>query len=257
MIEWRPYGFLPGTSLRFASNGRPKLMDILQPLSEAEFDELDRFLVSDAMPDECMDISMLDGFLTALLIGPNMIMPSEWLPHVWGETAEQPMRWESAQQAKRMTAFIMRHMNDIAWQLENEPEDYEPVLFEHDEDGEPMLVIDEWCTGFVHGAMLDSETWEPLFESDDGRDMLLPVILYGTESGWQELEQEPELAQRHQEFATSLAGCVLAIRDHWLPVRKAKSTIRRTEPLPGRNDPCPCGSGVKFKKCCGNVSKLN
>jgi hypothetical protein len=28
-------------------------------------------------------------------------------------------------------------------------------------------------------------------------------------------------------------------------------TIRNTGPKVGRNDPCPCGSGKKFKKCCG------
>jgi uncharacterized protein YchJ len=27
--------------------------------------------------------------------------------------------------------------------------------------------------------------------------------------------------------------------------------IRRSEPKVGRNDPCPCGSGKKYKKCCG------
>ncbi|MEY4631795.1 MAG: hypothetical protein RIQ81_1915 [Pseudomonadota bacterium] len=27
----------------------------------------------------------------------------------------------------------------------------------------------------------------------------------------------------------------------------------RTSPKTGRNDPCPCGSGKKFKKCCGGV----
>ena len=27
--------------------------------------------------------------------------------------------------------------------------------------------------------------------------------------------------------------------------------VRRSEPKVGRNDPCPCGSGKKFKKCCG------
>ncbi|MBQ0719558.1 MAG: SEC-C domain-containing protein [Gammaproteobacteria bacterium] len=27
--------------------------------------------------------------------------------------------------------------------------------------------------------------------------------------------------------------------------------IARTEPKVGRNDPCPCGNGRKFKKCCG------
>jgi SEC-C motif-containing protein len=30
------------------------------------------------------------------------------------------------------------------------------------------------------------------------------------------------------------------------------ATVRRTEPKVGRNDPCSCGSGKKFKKCCGN-----
>ena len=28
-------------------------------------------------------------------------------------------------------------------------------------------------------------------------------------------------------------------------------TVRREEPKVGRNDPCPCGSGKKYKKCCG------
>ena len=29
------------------------------------------------------------------------------------------------------------------------------------------------------------------------------------------------------------------------------ATIKLTEPKIGRNDPCPCNSGRKFKKCCG------
>mgnify|MGYP000878837993 CR=1 FL=1 len=32
-------------------------------------------------------------------------------------------------------------------------------------------------------------------------------------------------------------------------------TFRREEPRVGRNDPCPCGSGKKFKKCCGRASQ--
>ncbi len=28
-------------------------------------------------------------------------------------------------------------------------------------------------------------------------------------------------------------------------------TVRHEKPKPGRNDPCPCGSGKKYKKCCG------
>lgn len=32
---------------------------------------------------------------------------------------------------------------------------------------------------------------------------------------------------------------------------KASKTVRRAEPKIGRNDPCPCGSGKKYKHCCG------
>ncbi len=54
------------------------------PLSNEEIHELDAFLISGATPDDCMDIVTLDGFLTALAIGPRMVPPSVWLPLVWG-----------------------------------------------------------------------------------------------------------------------------------------------------------------------------
>ena len=31
----------------------------------------------------------------------------------------------------------------------------------------------------------------------------------------------------------------------------AKKPVKREDNKVGRNDPCPCGSGKKFKKCCG------
>ena len=33
--------------------------------------------------------------------------------------------------------------------------------------------------------------------------------------------------------------------------QSANATVRRTMPKVGRNDPCPCGSGKKYKNCCG------
>ncbi len=35
------------------------------------------------------------------------------------------------------------------------------------------------------------------------------------------------------------------------PERPRGVTYRRDQPKVGRNDPCPCGSGKKYKKCCG------
>ena len=36
----------------------------------------------------------------------------------------------------------------------------------------------------------------------------------------------------------------------------AAATIVRDQPKIGRNDPCPCGSGKKYKKCCGGGSGI-
>lgn len=227
--------------------------DLNIPLSDEELDELDKFLMSGATNDESMDISMLDGFLTALSIGPNTLPPSRWMPVIWGG----PMTWESEAQAKRMMSLVFRHANDILFTLRSYPDEFEPLLYERDHKGEKTPIIDEWCTGFIKGMALDEEAWRPLMETEEGNDMLFPIMLYGTEAGWDELESTPTLEEKHHEFAASLGDSVIAIMDWWLPVRKAKSTVRREDPKVGRNDPCPCGSGKKFKQCCGGQKALH
>jgi uncharacterized protein len=228
-------------------------MDLAAPLTDEELDELENFLVSEATAEEAMDISMLDGFLTALAVGPNNLPPSQWLPVVWGDG----MTWKSQTQAERMTTLVFRHANDILFYLRDEPDTFEPLLYEHEHEGRTVSVIDEWCTGFVRGMALDEEGWRPLMEAEEGEDMLYPILLYGTEAGWDELEQHPELEQRHDEYVASLGERVMAIMDWWLPVRESKSTLRRDEAKTGRNDLCPCGSGQKFKKCCGGQKILH
>ena len=52
--------------------------------SDAALDLLDTYLLSDQSPPESMPLSVLDGFLTGIAIGPELVMPSEWLPYVWG-----------------------------------------------------------------------------------------------------------------------------------------------------------------------------
>jgi len=232
-------------------------MDLSQPLSDEEFAELDAFLASNATPDDCMDVSMLDGFLTALAVGPNPLMPDRWLPTVYAETEQDKVKWASPAEAEYMLGLMLRHMNDIAWQLREAPGDYEPVLLEQEDAGETSLVIDEWCIGFMEGVHVDADAWAPLLESPEQKAYLLPIILYGTESGRDELESRPELRKRHAQLAESLPDCVLAIHEYWRPHRRAAMTLRRETLKTGRNDPCPCGSGRKFKKCCGDGSQLH
>lgn len=53
---------------------------------------------------------------------------------------------------------------------------------------------------------------------------------------------------RHHEIAR-----FVKLDDHWYYLDALKPEVhqvQRTDPKIGRNDPCPCGSGKKFKKCC-------
>ena len=58
-------------------------MNLSQPLSNDEIEELDRMLMDQPGDLDPMSVSMLDGFLTAVVSGPNAIMPSIWMPWVW------------------------------------------------------------------------------------------------------------------------------------------------------------------------------
>lgn len=61
-----------------------KDLNILKPLRNRDLKRLDDFLLSDAADDECLMLDEMHGFLTAVVCSPGMIMPSEWLPAVWG-----------------------------------------------------------------------------------------------------------------------------------------------------------------------------
>jgi len=228
-------------------------MELAGPLSDAELEELGDFLMSDATGEDSMDISMLDGFLTALAVGPNTLPPSQWMSLVWGGD----IVWKSKQQAERMMSLVFRHANDILFYLRDEPDTFEPLLYERAHEGNTIPVIDEWCAGFVKGMALDEVNWRPLVESEEGSEMLYPILLFGTESGWEELRDSPDLAEQNEEFAAKLGDCVMAIQAWWLPTRKVQATALSDETIVGRNELCPCGSGKQFKKCCGGPKILH
>lgn len=237
------------------------------PLSDAEIDELDRFLLKTEGIDESMDIATLDGFLTAILCGPKMIMPSEWMRWVWDmERGEDAPEFASQAQAQRILQLLMRHMNDIARTLQQAPEQYEPLLMENPNDGDPIPILDEWCSGFMKGVGLDSEGWLPVVIGKP--DWLSTIMLYGTEEGWELLTKKNLSLDEHRALAASLANTVRNVHAHFLQQRRNEMTqgmlpaVMRREPIRnpekiGRNAPCPCGSGKKYKHCHGSGDRLH
>ncbi|MGE0315960.1 MAG: UPF0149 family protein [Lautropia sp.] len=236
------------------------------PLTDEEREELDRFLLEVEGVDASMDISMLDGYFAAIVSGPRTILPSEWLRWVWDtERGEEGPVYERMEQAQRIMGLLMRHMNDVASTLAEAPEAYEPLIMENPNDGDPIPVIDEWCTGFMKGVGLDATGWLPVTVGHP--DWLSTVVLYGTEEGWERLERTPLSVDEHRQRAAGLGDTVRKIHALFLEQRKRetptqKATPARRQPVRnpgkvGRNDPCPCGSGKKYKHCHGHATRLH
>jgi uncharacterized protein len=227
------------------------MSETLFPAGPVDLEALDQFLMSDASPEDCMQLSDLDGFLTGIAIGPELVMPSEWLPAIWG--GEEPV-FEDEEQARTVIGAIMGRYNEILRVLDTDPEAYEPVFWEGP-DGE--VIAADWAEGFVDAIRLRPEAWRPLVEDPEALILLMPILaLCGDGGGGSPLELDPgEDADLLAQAPDLIPACVAGIHGFWKEHRGRPTAgpgrARGPKPKLGRNDPCPCGSGRKYKRCCG------
>lgn len=240
-----------------------KITKELLPLSQEEMDELDNFLISDITSDETMMLDTLDGYLTAIVSGPVTLALNDWLPGIWGSSEEHKPRFESMKQAENILQLILRHMNGIILMLQDDPEGFEPVLSAFKYRNREYMDGEGWAYGYIQGLELCREQWQPFFDDPNNREILKPIHLLGFDEITPEEELLTQTPKQREKLTKQIPTCVAQIYRYWLPYRQAvyernvAKTIQRSHPKTGRNDPCPCGSGLKFKKCCGVAVSLH
>jgi uncharacterized protein len=236
----------------------------LNPPTEEDVQYLEEFLGSDACSESSMTIAMLDGFLCAIVSGPNAISPSHWLPLVWSSADEpQPPKFESDVQASRLLNTVLGLMNDIVQSLSTEPDEHMLLVDQIEtEDGQTVELIDEWCLGYLQGVGLDEESWLPLMMERE--DLFATLLIFGTNDHTDHTDDADPTEDSHDvagaeapfnklelsaealnEFSANLHEVIPEIYAYWL----SKRTPIRAEPKLGRNEACHCGSGKKFKHC--------
>ena len=216
-----------------------------EELSEAEINALDDFLASPGLEDTAMDVAMMEGFMAALIVGPELVMPSDWLPWVWDiENGTASPQFETPADAAEVMGLILRHYNTLANQLMADAEAFEPLFY-----FDPAWGVAEWCAGFLLGTLFDEDRWSELMEREP--DWFAPFMLLGTDEGLEVVEREGD--QEH--WVLAIVPALADIHAYWLAQRagggRSPQPAVRAKPPAERNDPCPCGSGKKYKKCCG------
>ena len=202
-----------------------------------------------------MLFSDLDGFLTGVAIGPEVVMPSEWLPHVWG--GEEPV-FDDHLQASAILGTIMGRYNMI---LRDTAAGAFGPLFWETQDG--TVIAADWAEGFMQAVALRADAREPLMRSRRYGRLLVPILaLCSDEAGESLLGFGPDKEdQVMAEAAEFIPLCVTEIAAYWRKRRPTPLATRSSQPISvslkadqtNRNDPCPCGSGRKFMVCCGRL----
>lgn len=237
---------------------------LFEPLTEAEQEELDQFLLSNITSEETMPLDALDGYLTAIIIGPTTLTFKQWYANIWGPSDEDAPEFASQAQAQHILQLILRHYNSIVAILEQDPDAIEPIFDTSvTDDGAVQFNGEMWAYGFMNGVKLCLKDWQPLIEDKEGAQALLPMFLMGSDEISPEQENLVETQAQCIELTPYIPDSIAWIYRFWQPYRlaMAERTIakktRRGDVKVGRNDPCPCGSGKKFKKCCGLAAVLH
>jgi uncharacterized protein len=212
------------------------------------------FLATPAAPKTAMSPLELDGYLTGIIVAPQAapILPSQWLPGLWG--TDEPI-FDDINQVKTALGAVMEHYNAIIAGIDRSLKrlekdnvaDYRPLFLKG--GGKPAHdAVRSWVRGFGKAMALAPETWSALVEDKRVQVLIEPFI------GFFDLAHHEPAAASHDDDASldedaALIPRVVLVLRMLAQMRSAAAPDRRTKV--GRNDPCPCGSGKKYKLCCG------
>lgn len=238
----------------------------MRDLSEAELDELDALLAATPAPLQPLDVAMLDGYLCGVLVQPVLVDATSWLAPIFDTDGTPlpdvlPPGWH-----ERTCALILRRHDALNRGLV-EDGIFDPIVYELDlataadapasagAAARPEFTpLWAWVGGFEYAMAC----FPQLFDAADDtvHDLLERLWRYLPPDDGEDLRLIARLDQSHPVATLDAAidDLVLAVAELFDLTHDARyrvETVRRTLPKVGRNDPCPCGSGRKFKQCHG------
>lgn len=215
---------------------------------DAFYEDMISFVSSKERVEEGLGhLSYSNGLLTAVIVSPTFVSPKEWLPLLVDMSGEQG----SIEEAQLLTNFKMLEYNKILEGLSAEKMVYEPFFWE---DSNGRVITRDWTEGFMAGMRLRSDAWASILRS--GTSILGPSLyVLWQEDGFEEKISEngydPEEVFESARNEVPNLICTLYECSADRSFSRPHSLPRRVHKV-GRNDPCPCGSDKKYKKCCLN-----
>ncbi|MDE2368671.1 MAG: UPF0149 family protein [Burkholderiales bacterium] len=246
--------------------------------TEAELDAFDRICERLAGFDPVLGYEYVDGLLCALAAGPRPLALADCVDELVGEAfgrafADPDDRAQALRHLQPRLASLLSQLDPESLIDDPDALRLEPLMVDWDDEARRRLVeegqIDaetaqslqtgtEWAEGFLAGVAALPALWKrpedeeagPLFEQS-----LAQIAALELDAGSEALQAHvaahyPDRVPTRDDLIAEACMAVQDLRLYWVDFA-ARPPTRRVEPQPGRNDPCPCGSGRKYKKCHG------
>lgn len=193
------------------------------PLNDAEVEHLEDLLASSVFDKQAMGLDEMQGFLAAVISGPELIAPSLWMPAVLGIP-----KYVSAEQEKEVTELVMRFYNEIAADLV-EGESLGLLLERAEGAAENDYDYETWCQAYLDGVDFSATPWEEAGDAEEVNEMLFPIALLAGEIEPKVLKQiKPrDMAQLLIECREDLPLMVIEVYQYFQSLRE--------RPAPKRN----------------------
>jgi uncharacterized protein len=194
----------------------------------------------------------LHGMLTASVIGPAPLSLDFVVQTVLSRPESEGIGFDAFPEFASVENHIEELHRRIKEVFAEDPETYQlfvhmPGLAKGDDTPDPQT----WCNGFVEGMAYRRDEWKLIFEASGGFEMVAPIMMTSDPEEWEKKDVlNPFQALAPMELCEGLKIAVLAIHRFWHE-RIANPGPMHRAPKISRNAPCPCGSGKKYKNCCG------
>ena len=227
-------------------------------LDDDQIERLANLLDQRAVPFKGFNLEALDGFFSALAVGPETVAMEEWQLPVWGSLPS----WSDETERLQVEALLQGHFNMASLRVrhgdDDLPDHLAPLLWlpedPETETDDELDVGRDWAFGFFRGVELREAAWDKWLDDNEWMDEIF--ALFDQLASGEVLGEDPAapatpISYRERlEIVASLPGMLADLHQHRIEALTPREPLRRAD-TPDRNEPCPCGSGKKYKKCCG------
>ena len=200
-------------------------------------------------PNAVRNLSELDGFLTAVISSPQQPPIDRWWPAIWGGV--EPA-WRDRAERDRVMQQVMIQLAFLSYALTEQHDEFEPIFTLAPNMEPPVEIAKWWCAGYLRGVALGN--WHALPHPQ--QEALALIRLHGSD---EQLAQLTRLSlTQYQQSVAEVGRAALKLHAYFLAQRgpnRGPVAVPSVKPAKapakvGRNEPCPCGSGKKYKQCC-------